>query len=382
MRTIYSIILLISFLKFTFSKRREKEQNQAHLLFIDPINISINAFIFIGIFLLMNANKYSGDTISFVRFYDYLKITGSNPFDYTYELFAYTVKLFLMFYPKASYYIFRALLIAILWVILILHYKKYISNYGSFAFLYLSTFSFAHDGSQIKNFVSVCVLLCGILYINSGKIKNLIIYYCFCLIATIFHFSFLIYTILPMIKTKVFRKIKIFIPLIGGFIYWVFFIVGNKGYLNIIIKISSIFMMSKIAKYSEAYSGKRSIVFFAIYFLILSIIMRLEKNISNLNSDEVYILNLASDIWYLMGVVIPSLIIVNAAWRLLRNFLIIIFIVISNSVISEKIFSKNRNIAAFYAFLVIGSLLMQIFIFKQGIDVFIPIFSGGFFWNY
>lgn len=374
--TIGTIIFLLansSVISLNFGNSRMRISKYG---FISVLMLSI---VIIG----MCANDTVGDARAYNTYFRYLEAYGENPWDSTYNLFTQLVLILMKVTKLFSYGKIRALILLICWLTIVVLYRNYCANLSLTLFLYMVTFTFAHDGVQIKNFVAVTLLLSSCYFLVEKK-ENHILKFFLLMIPTIFmHFSCFVYLSLPLIEWKGYEKNKKKIPFFGLLIYVFMFAFGTKILTPIIYLLSGYFpILSKAQKYMNTFSGKRSLVYLAIYLLIYYILLQFNK-IDNYNNERYKNLScFIFDVWNLMGAFIPLLLIANAVFRLYRNLLIIIFIVLSNGILSNKRFAKKRMYYSILVVLLTAALLLQPVVLGQAVDVFAPVFEGQFFWNY
>ena len=381
MVTLVVLGIVLSFLCFIFQKsepyRRENKRIKIRNIAVFILGLFLLSIVLVG----MSANRGVGDVRSFIAFYNHVRNYSENPWDYTYELFAWITGAFLKVFPNTTFFEFRAALILAVWIGIYFFYKKYTYRFESLFFLYLLSGTFIHDGAQIKNFDAVAFLIYGLNFLIHTEKKYLGLYYMFAITAVFFHFSFFIYLFLPIVKLRWFQRIKKGIPILGGGVYVIFFI-GGTALTDVILRaLSYLPMMGKLNFYLTSYSGKRSLVLFLIYYIALYSLYRCRFGISLLDEKKAKLLNLTYDIWLLMGSMLPFLIYANAAYRLFRNLYIPIFIVISNYVVTIPRFSKKRVCVSGMILCFIFSIFIQPILFGQWIDTYQPLIDGDFFWK-
>lgn len=345
-------------------------------------------YILVGLFLLfvvivgMCANRMQADARAYNGFFSYVKIYGLNPWDYTYTLFSYITRIFVFVFPNLSVYEYRALICLTGWIIIIYGYSKYSTSLNSVLLLYLMSFLFAHDGAQIKNFLALSMVLSAIsFYIGHSKCY-LIKFYVIMGIAVLLHFSCFVYLFIPLVGTRWFKSNGKIFPVIGVAIYFIFYLIGVPITSFVLARITSIVpILSKAGVYSEYYSGKRSLVFVVIYFLSYFLLLQCRQSIYLLSEEKKSFFNQTFDIWNYMGAILPFLIYANAAYRLFRNLIILVFVCVTNSLLCYSRFSHRRLNFTLIALALVFSIILQPILFNSSVDVFFPIFSGNFFWK-
>ncbi len=356
-------------------------------------NLIISAIMCFIIILLMTANRTGYDADAYTRFFNLVKSTKMNPYDYTYDAF-YRVELCILpFYPKLTYPEFHALLLLVTGLFCVYPViKKYSVDPAVVLSLYVLSGTFAADGMQSKNFVAVCILVATFyFYSDYDKKKWHIFAYYICLfLAMLFHFSFAIYVFLPVTKTNRFRKYGRIFPVIGGMLYFIF-LYGGGFTTAIVTYISRIQFLSKAENYGMGRAGIRSLVPFTIYFAILTALYyftgekRNQALFRTVESDEKRknLASIAMDvryIWELMGLFLPVLIYANATYRFYRNLYIPVFIVITNSVLSIK--NKNRRKIGIILLLGVAfAIFIYPILLRQHIDIYESILKGYWFWQ-
>ncbi len=353
----------------------------------------LNTYIIIGcLILLMTANRTGYDADAYSRFYNFVKASGYNPYDYTYEMFFRVEETVLKFLPNLSYHEFHALILLASFMLLILPVlKKYSLSPVTVLSLYVLSGVFASDGMQSKNFIAACFLIAAMHFlVNIEEYKrNIIIYYLLIVVAMTFHFSFFIYLFLPITKFKRFRNIIRWFPICGVFLYFAFLLTGIGS--KILLVLSRFFILSKLESYSLARAGIRSIVPLFIYLAVLITLRFFSDRASSgsfyagvgteakRNSIREYLVNVRY-IWEFMGIFLPILVYANASYRLYRNLYIPVFIVLANCV--ECLGSKHGRTIG-YLMTITLALIMFLYpiLLRQQIDIYLPILDGDFFWQ-
>lgn len=381
MSVIILAALFLSFFYFLFAEKRESKMWIGRLKIYNINRILTGSVILFVIVIGMSANRGIGDVAAFRSFYNYVKIYSGNPWDYTYELFAKVTDIFLTVAPEATFFEYHAILVFIIWIGIIFFYRKYIYCYNIVFFFYLLSGVFAHDGGQIKNFISVAFLICGLIFLLEDDIKNIILYYVFIVTATLFHFSFVIYIFLPIIKTRWFNVNKNNLPIIGGAIYVVLLLNGTVLTASLLRFLSYFPMMAKLNSYSSTYAGVRSLVPVAIYYIMLYVFYCLKFNLSELDAKKAKLFYVVYSIWILMGIFLPFLIYANAVYRFYRNLYIPISAIMSNVIVSIPRFAKRRIYLSCTVLIFVFAVFMYTIVMGQWKDAFLPIIQGDFFWK-
>ena len=380
MVTLVGLGIGLSFLYFVFQNKTCFELKHKKRDHLDIGGLVSGLFLLLIILIGMSASR-GGDVRSFIAFYNYIAEYSKNPWDYTYELFSKIALVFLKLWTNSTYFEFRAVLILLIWVGVFFFYKEYIYSFKILFFLYLFSGTFMHDGAQIKNYVAVAFLLYGLTFLFNDKLKSLILYYIFVTVAVLFHFSFLVYLLIPLVKTHWFKCVKKGIPILGGGIYAIFFW-GGTGLTGTVLRaLSYLPMMDKLNTYLTSYSGKRSLVLVFIYYTGLYAIYRCRFGRFLLDEKKAKLLNLIYDSWLLMGIMLPFLIYANAAYRLFRNLYIPSFMVMSNYIVSIPRLSKKRLCVSGIILCFVLLLCIQPILFGQWFDTYQLLIDGYFFWK-
>ena len=348
------------------------------------------AGMFFLVVILMTANNKGYDADAYERFFNVVKATGVNPYDYTYEALYKLEQLFLRFFRNLTYQYFHALVLFITGALCIYPFlKKY--SYDSIAVfsLYVLSGVFASDGMQFKNFIAVCFLILALyFYCDSDNNRNSIFfYYAFLTIAILFHFSFALYVFIPLTKMKWFERVRMFLPVWGGVLY-ILFLFGGNIISGIITFISKIRFLSKAAGYAISRAGIRSIVPVMIYYIILFTLYYCRKRIKYVQNNEFSVDEKTRNelavkirsIWELMGIFLVILGFANATYRLFRNLYIPVFTVVINAVLTIE--NRNRRIIG-----IMMTIMMAFIIFIYPIllgsyvDIYLQILEGEWFWN-
>lgn len=354
-----------------------------------PLRTLFAVIIFFLLVILMTANNAGYDADAFIRFFNFVKEFGLNPYDYTYDMLFNVEQFTLRFLPTLTYQQFHALILFIVGAFCIYPFlKNYSLDPAAVLSLYVLSGVFASDGMQFKNFIAASLLILSFCFYcdDEHKNSNLIAYYFILIIAITFHFSFVIYIFLPLARIWFSKASKLF-PVVGGILYFVFLFWGNffGSALSYFLKIQ---FLSKAEGYVDARTGVRSLVPFAIYYIVLAALYyitnwntelqteKMDKKSRNIESLAINV----QIVWETMGLFLVILCFANASYRLFRNLYIPIFTVIINSIQSIK--SRNRRRMAII--ITIGVALL-IFIYPillgQQVDIYDPIIEGKWFWS-
>lgn len=381
MSIIILVALLLSFIYFIYSEKEEYNV-WAGRLKLYPIGRGfITSIILFLLVIGMSANRGIGDVAAFRSFYNHIKLYSYNPWDYTYELFAKMTDIFTNIVPEATFFEYHAVLVFICWIAIIIFYKKYVYRFNIVFFFYFLSGVFAHDGGQIKNFISVALLICGLVFLFDNNKKNICLYYIFVSVAILVHFSFIIYFLLPIVKTKWFQLNRKIFPIIGGIIYIVLLISGTTITGSILRLLSNLPMLAKLNSYATAYAEVRSLVPVAIYYIVLYVFYCLKFYKSGMDTEKVKLLDTIYNVWLFMGAFLPFLVYANAVYRLYRNLYIPILAAMSNVVVCIPRFTRKRICISGTVLIFVFAVFLHTIVMGQWVDAFLPIIQGDYFWK-
>lgn len=329
---------------------------------------------------LMSANRVGYDALNFNRFWLFISEYNINPFDYTYTTLYSIASFFIRNFPGMTYPIFHSIVNTLVLILLI---YPVVRNYSDCALgvlsIYVISGMFAVDGMQFKNFISVGFLLYAFMCYEDEEKSN-IKFICFMLLAIAFHFSFVIYFLVPLTSSKNVREASKSLPIVGGVIYFIFFFDNGfltKGLLTLVG--SGISILSKLTEYDAMRSGKYSLVALFLYFMFLFLLEYSYSNNQDINEKKKRFHEYVLYIWRLMGVALPFLCYANASYRLFRNLYIMIFIVIINSLYRCE--WKGKKIFKLLVIISIFIVFFYVFMLRQQDDVYKPVVEGFYFWE-
>lgn len=346
--------------------------------------IIINWGIGIIVLILLAANRTGYDSKAYQRFFSFITVFGQSLNDYTYIFFGYLVYFVRNIFPTITYFEFQALICGILGYVAIKRLMPYILSLRIVLFLYLISGTIALDGLQFKNFIAVLFLLIAFpcLLQQNKKLKNTVEYTLLIIIASMFHFSFIIYCFFVLfiwIDNVKMENILKKMVVIGVVTFWVLFLFSN--FLpGILASISKISILRKLSNYAAQFSGKRAIVPMVIYLFQIGVMyfckkknylypQKIKKFV-----DIVWLVNLE------LALLLPALLYANAAFRLFRNLYLVNFIVYSNFIVRLPRLSYKRIVVSIVV-LILGLFIMVYpnILLNQKIDIIEGMLNGKFF---
>lgn len=343
---------------------------------------AITLLVSSGLLILLTANRTGYDARNYQMFYKYIALHKKNPWDYSYKFYSKLTMFFQLYLKNRTYFEFQAIILVIIGCFMVPRINRLSLSYSMVVFLYLISGVFASDGMQFKNFIAVCFLIMALEFLQRGQGAIGIVKYIILIgIACLFHFSCVIYFVLPVVKNSFFQRIRVVFPVIG-LIFYIVFLFGGQELLSVFLPIiSKVPGLSKLAGYANSFAGARSLVPVMLYFigLILLYLCRynrkiLPKKLSDYN-------NLITNIWILMGIFLPTLAFANAPYRFYRNLYIPIFIVISNYLVSLRGISQKKSISSLFVLVYVLSIFLYPIALGQARDIYAGIFDGTLFWR-
>lgn len=335
-----------------------------------------------GLLMLMTANRTGYDARNYQIFYNYIALHQKNPWDYSYKFYA-KLTMFLQLYLKnKTYFEFQAVILVFIGCFMVPKIVRLSLSYRMVVFLYLISGVFASDGMQFKNFIAVCFLIMALEFLQKGQgAIGIIKYIIFVGISCLFHFSCVVYLVLPIVKSSFFKRIRVVFPVIG-LIFYIVVLFGGQELLSVFLPVvAKIPGLSKLAGYARSFAGARSLVPVMLYFIGLILLYLCCYNRKVLSEKLSNYSNLITNIWILMGIFLPTLAFANAPYRFYRNLYIPIFIVISNYLVSLPKISQKKSISGLLAILYVLSIFLYPIALGQVKDIYIGLFDGTLFWH-
>lgn len=384
MSLIYYTGLIITGLFFVLESRYKSALSESGAI-AKKKYIGVDIVLAFGIIILLSANRTGYDSISYQRFFSAINFENNNILDYSYVFFGYLIATIKKFIPNISYFEFQALVCLVMGYIAKKALDSYVLSFRGVCFLYLASGTIAMDGLQFKNFISVLFLLIGYSYVvkENRNVFCTCMYTLFIGIAVLFHFSFAIYLFLILfiwLDGKRADKISKVLLAVGVCSFMVLYFIPAllPGILNLIAKIP---IFKKLLIYTLSFNGRRALPALFIYLFQIFFLQICKKESVKYKGK---LKKITAITWYVnlaMGILLPSLLYANAAFRLFRNLYIINFIVFSNYIIQLPRLSKKRNIMSFIAVIVsIAVMIYPNFLLNQRIDIMEAMLKGKFFW--
>lgn len=350
-----------------------------------PINFDklIGTVLSIFLIILMTINRTGYDAISFIRFFNFVKIKHVNLWDYTYELLTKLINITISYFPNLNYFEFHALILTITGILFVYPFLKInAKSYSAVLSLYILSGTFAYDGMQFKNFIAVTLLLIALTVLFLYNRVGIILFYLLILLSIRFHFSFAIYLLLPLVKIKNIKNKSNQFAVFGIFSYLIMFVIGPIVRSKLLLVMSTLPFMSKLAVYANQNNGLRSIIPVIIYILILITISYFHKNSEKFSTQSKILLDVTYHIWSYLGLVLPFLIFANAPYRMLRNMFILVFVSFVNGILELPRTSVKRMYGIGLVLTVALIIFCYPILIKQAIDVYQPIVENPvFFWQ-
>ncbi|MCM1235370.1 MAG: EpsG family protein [Ruminococcus flavefaciens] len=334
-----------------------------------------------GLLILMTSNRMGYDAVAYKRFFTYYIWYGA--VDYTYVVFSLVIDFFRTAIPTLTYEMFHFIILCILYAFVVNYIlKKYAYCKTAVLALYLMSGVFAVEGMQFKyHIAALLVLYAVVLWCECDyNLKGVLLYYIICIMATLLHFSCAVFLLIPIIKIDVINRKLLYFPLVGLILFMLLYIGGNKILVNFLILISRLPFMGKLILYANSYVGRRALYPVAIYLIIWFLLLCVYKLNQRLDDRGLKVQKLVIDIWNFLGVLLPVLLYVNAAYRIYRTILFLTFLCIANGIVSLKRFGSNR------VFLIFATVIGMIFIFcypialRQSSDIYLSLWKGDYFW--
>jgi hypothetical protein len=294
-----------------------------------------------------------------------------------------------------DFFIFRLLIITIC-LILIYNFiiKKYSLNNHYVLLMYLA-YPLIIDSEQLRNFIAMTLMFIALQYLKNKSFKNNVKYLLLILISSSFHFAFMLYSLFllkGMKNRKLLIKLLIFTTLIFTFIA----VINNNNipFLNLII---GVIEDDKVIGYLTSKTNLgylMPILLHSLSVLLLYWSSRIIKRKSTLichNSKENLLNNIQQELSYvdlvlwinIICILFFPLFIINLQfYRLIRNLLILNFVVYS-------IASYRLKLRTFYKFLFNTSVIISVALWfyldliirTNPESVLIPFFTQNFFLN-
>lgn len=241
--------------------------------------------------LIMSHSSYS-DLAEYERHYTFSAI---NMLDSRFEAGFNWYMLICKYYLNMSYYQFKLITYTICILLLYITYRKFTYNFSYFAFLFM-LYEMFFGGLQIRNFIAICLIVFGLPYLMSGKVKGTIIFIITVIIAFFFHASSIAMLAFSLIginyKSNFYVKhgkrmlegIALAIVIVGIYL-------ARTGRLSLIISAISLMAINtdtsnRILSHSSRYFGGSHIFLTIIilsYCFFVTYVMKKEKNIQYIN---------------------------------------------------------------------------------------------------
>lgn len=235
-------------------------------------------------------------------------------------------------------------------------------------------FPFLIDVTQIRNFISMVIVLFGMKYLLIKENKSIVKYICCVLLASTVHISSLFYFTFLLSQLKSIKKLFIFI---------LFTCVGLMlmSFTDILPTIAS---FTDIDKFIYWFSTRAKLGFLIPIFiqlcgllLIYCIYLNKKKYIKNDYIDVKTRMNTISflKINIILLLIVPLYIYNGTFFRLYRNMLIINYCFVANNITLSRASCYSNILKYLYLFYVI--LLFYYFIINRNFNtVFLPIFNN------
>jgi len=334
----------------------------------------------------MSSNREGYDSISFQRFFSYdIGLDGEVVWDYTYVTFGYLVYVVKNLFYDISYFQFQVLIMLLLGFLCFRYLRCFILSFRGVCFLYLFSGTFAMDGLQFKNFISVLIFIIAFVTLinNENTIRSITFYILLIAISALFHFSFVVYLPFMFSRFISYEKIekyanKMMIIGIVAFALLFFF----SSLLPILLQlIATIPILEKLFNYVDSFNGARSIPPMLLYFLQLFILKQCNNGSRRLPEELLRFEKFVLLLNLMIGFLLPGLLYANAAYRLFRNIYILNFIVMTNWIMTMKRLGQKRIMCSLLVMIMtLGILVYPNFLLKQYEDILKPVLYGCYYW--
>lgn len=273
------------------------------------------AFYVCIFFFIMNSALNIPDAENYNIFYNYVGLLDTSPL---YDLVQTPFTRIGVTFP-----VFKAILYVSFFFLLSVYFRKI--NVNSFYVFFLMLLSvFFTNAIQIRNFCAMCVLTIGLIFLLKGGKFSRILFLILIVIASLFHSSFIAYTVflIPLPKKAKFRKyllMSYFLLFIAAYTILFF----NKDVLIDILMLFGSYEKDKISFYSSSITNLGPWIVFIGQIYTIIMFYFCYKRIEHLDTD---VASLIENTLFVNILSIPlcGLSLLNLTfYRLIRNIVLI-----------------------------------------------------------
>ncbi len=267
-----------------------------------------------------------------------------------------------------NFFSFRAIISVVCLILFHSTIKFYKSNENIIIGLYMILLFFM-DTIQMRNFVVAIIVLFSTKYLIDKSNFSALKYILCIIVATIFHSIAPIYLLL--LVCKYIRNRKVFYAmLVFSICSFIFFFI-SRGTLN-----SMLMFITKLLGVKTEYSGSATRYGFIPVFLVYifsMIMMHIYISRINKNTKKYEILNTIWNIYVVMSLLLPLLLINTNFYRIFRNISLLglLFFGISSNEYEEQ---QVRVIPMYI--ITVGWWIIEVVLYNNIKTIILPIFSG------
>lgn len=351
------------------------EKHNIKIPIISKHNESLTLIIIIAFFIIiMGGSSKNPDTVVYKNMYLMSSYTKNPGFGF---LISMSKKI------GVSIEIFR-LIIAIIGIILINSVvKKYLSKrYRILFYLFYFIYPFFIDIVQIRNFLSMSIVIYALNTLIKGTLKSKFEYIFLILIAFSFQSMFILY--LPLVFIDSLFNNNKFRYVIYLILFFSLILFSNKNILNSVIYLLSPFLKSNfqdITHYISQSTNFGGYVRWGISFLNIFLLKYSYKNLKSINTNEKYLAYTKHVCWcneYTL-IFLPLSLITLDFYRIQRNLQLMnymIYIFELSNIFHTRKYRENLGFIILLIFILFISFIFLFVIDNSLSDVIIAIFNN------
>lgn len=294
-----------------------------------------------------------------------------------------TVESFQDFGIQDFFFLFKFLILLISSFFVLRTINKFVSNWCLLFFLYLIGVFF-DDAMQLRNTISLALLVCSFYYLYSNDRGSTLKYGLIIFLASLYHVTFLAYFLFLLAKSNKVKSIKCLF-FVGLILYVFTFLKGDFFFIS---ALQSMFGGDKIQLYLEndatQYGSLYVLVFYFAEYLIVKYcdleIQKLDVRRDGSLYDMKRFSSIILGIITIMAISLPFCVLSLSAMRLLRNITIFILfevVLFASIPVSRK---KKYLIVTSTVFTMLYFMIFSNFITGPPEDIIFSIFNGDASW--
>ena len=282
-----------------------------------------------------------------------------------------------------DFFLFKFLILLISSFFVLRTINKFVSNWCLLFFLYLIGVFF-DDAMQLRNTISLALLVCSFYYLYSNDRGSTLKYGLIIFLASLYHVTFLAYFLFLLAKSNKVKSIKCLF-FVGLILYVFTFLKGDFFFIS---ALQSMFGGDKIQLYLEndatQYGSLYVLVFYFAEYLIVKYcdleIQKLDVRRDGSLYDMKRFSSIILGIITIMAISLPFCVLSLSAMRLLRNITIFILfevVLFASIPVSRK---KKYLIVTSTVFTMLYFMIFSNFITGPPEDIIFSIFNGDASW--